>query len=33
MPLAEGDALLLNYQEVIEPKPKKMKVRRKKTDG
>ena len=29
MPLAEGDSLLLNYQEIIDPKPKKQKVRKK----
>lgn len=29
MPLAEGDSLLLNYQEIVDPKPKKQKVRKK----
>ena len=30
MPLAEADSLLLNYQEIVDPKPKKMLVKRKK---
>lgn len=30
MPLAEGDSLLLNYQEIVDPKPEKQKVRKKK---
>lgn len=29
MPLAEGDSLLLNYQEIVDPKPQKQKVRKK----
>jgi len=29
MPLAEGDSLLLNYQDIVDPKPKKQKVRKK----
>jgi len=29
MPLSEGDSLLLNYQEIIEPKPRKQMVRKK----
>lgn len=30
MPLAEGDSLLLNYQEIVDPKPEKQTVRKKK---
>lgn len=30
MPLSEGDSLLLNYQEIVDPKPTKQKVRKKK---
>jgi len=32
MPLAEGDSLLLNYQQIVDPQPQKQKVR-KKTNG
>lgn len=28
MSLAEGDSLLLNYQEIVDPKPQKQKVRK-----
>jgi hypothetical protein len=30
MPLAEGDSLLLNYNEIVDPKPEKQRVRKKK---
>jgi hypothetical protein len=29
-PLPEGDSLLLNYQEIVDPQPVKQKVRKKK---
>jgi hypothetical protein len=30
MPLSEGDSLLLNYNDIVNPKPQVQKVRKKK---